>query len=243
MMDYICNTEDVQIKVAIATARAMSRNLYNPLALVDWETGMVYYASGRAMEYLCRKYEVRNGRTEEERTRSLFAMVQNAWMGKVWPLISSANEFMNDNKFRLEDCEYLAQEVEGISEAHRRVFYLMKITLIHLGERHNLAIVTLSLSSNKARGRIGLHLGKEKNQLLVMNNVTGQWEPWGIPKLTNSESHLIRLISNGYKQDDLAEMLYCSLNTIKSHKKNILNKLNASNFAEAIMNAINGKII
>lgn len=243
MMDYIYNTEDVQIKTAIATARTMSRNLYNPVALVDWKTGMMYYASGQAMEYLCRKYEVRNGRTEEERTRSLFAMVQNAWMGKVWPLISSANEFMNDNKFRLEDCEYLALEVEGISEAHRRVFYLMKITPVLLGEKLDLALVTLSLSSNKARGRIGLLFGDEEKVFLQKQGSAGAWELCNIPRLTNSEAHLMRLISNGYKQDELAEMLCCSLNTIRSHKKNILKKLDASNFVEAMMNATNGRII
>lgn len=243
MMDYIYSTEDAQIKVAIATARAMSHNLYNPLALVDWETGMVYYASSRTMEYLCRKYEDRNGRTEEKLSRSLFTMVQNVWMGKVRPIICSANEFVKDNKLRLEDCEYLALEIEGMSEAHRRVFYLMKITLMPLGEKHPLALVTLSLSSNKARGRIGLHFNKDGDRFFVLNSLTGQWEPWDIPKLTNSEAHLMRLISNGYKQDELAEMLYCSLNTIKTHKKNILNKLNARNFAEAIMNALNGKII
>ena len=240
-MDYIYNTEDVQIKVAIATVRAMSRNLYNPVALVDWETGMVYYASGRTMEYLCRKYEDSNGRTEEK--RSLFTMVQNAWMSKVWPIICSANEFVKDNKLRLEDCEYLALEIEGMSEAHRRAFYLMKITLMPLGEIHLLALVTLSLSSNKARGRIGLRFNKDGNRFFVWNSLTRQWEPWDIPRLTNSEAHLMRLISNGYKQDELADMLCCSKNTVRSHKKNILEKLEANNFVEAMMNAINGRII
>lgn len=243
MTEYIYNTEDIQINTVIATARAMSRSLYNPVAVVNWGTGVVYYASDRAMEYLCRKYEDSHVCSENERADALFTKVQEAWMSKVWPLISSANKIIYENKFRLEDCEYLALEIEGMSESHRSVYYLMKITPMSIGVEYDLAIVTLSLSSNKARGRIGLHLGKEKNQLLLMNNVTGQWEPWLIPKLTNSEANLMRLISNGYKQDELAEMLFCSLNTIRSHKRNILNKLNASNFAEAIMNAINGKII
>lgn len=240
MMDYTYETDDLVVAGAIGMARAMSCNLYHPVAMVDWKTGVIQYASERAVEYLCRNCGVKM--EQNNMVSQLLAIAQDSWIKKVLPYIDSAEDMMIGYGLDFCECEYLALELEGISESHRRVYYLMKITPLRLDECA-FALVTISLSSNKAKGRIGLRFDKDGDCFFLWNRMTKHWESVEVVKLTNSESHLMRLMSNGYKQEELAEMLFCSMNTVRSHKKNILKKLDASNFVEAMMNATNGRII
>lgn len=52
--------------------------------------------------------------------------------------------------------------------------------------------------------------------------------------LTKRETEILKLISNGYINKEIAKMLYLSIETVKSHRKNMLSKLNAKNSAHLI---------
>ena len=51
---------------------------------------------------------------------------------------------------------------------------------------------------------------------------------------TQRENEIISLISEGHSSAQIAEQLYLSLHTVKTHRKNILKKSNASNFFELL---------
>ncbi|MFT6846080.1 MAG: DNA-binding CsgD family transcriptional regulator [Flavobacteriales bacterium] len=55
--------------------------------------------------------------------------------------------------------------------------------------------------------------------------------------LTKRELEIIKLISNGLQSDDIADRLNISRHTVKTHRKNLLRKLNAKNSAELIQRA------
>jgi len=55
--------------------------------------------------------------------------------------------------------------------------------------------------------------------------------------LSERELEVLRLVANGKTNHEVAEALSVSDNTVKFHLKNIMQKLNASNRAEAVMNA------
>lgn len=60
---------------------------------------------------------------------------------------------------------------------------------------------------------------------------------------TNQELNIIRLIANGKSNFEIAEKLFISINTVKTHRKNILQKSNANNTAHLVANCIREGII
>ncbi len=60
---------------------------------------------------------------------------------------------------------------------------------------------------------------------------------------TNQELKIIQLISEGKSSNEIAELLFVTNNTLKTHKKNIFKKSNANNSAHLIMNCIREGII
>jgi len=61
--------------------------------------------------------------------------------------------------------------------------------------------------------------------------------------LTNREKEVIMLIAEGFSNKKIAERLYLSELTVKSHLKNIFKKLNVANRTQAILTAIKRGII
>lgn len=57
------------------------------------------------------------------------------------------------------------------------------------------------------------------------------------PELSKTEMRVLRLIIEGYSTREMAEMLFRSPNTIESHRRHIMNKLEAANVAELINKA------
>ncbi len=53
-------------------------------------------------------------------------------------------------------------------------------------------------------------------------------------KLTNRESEIIQLISQGESTKDIAEKLHISIATVETHRKNIIKKLAVKNMIVAI---------
>jgi LuxR family maltose regulon positive regulatory protein len=64
-----------------------------------------------------------------------------------------------------------------------------------------------------------------------------------IESLTNRELEVLRLMSEGLKYKEIAERLYISLNTVRTHTKSLYGKLNASNRTNAIETARQLKIL
>ena len=61
--------------------------------------------------------------------------------------------------------------------------------------------------------------------------------------LTNRESQLLQLISNGYTNAEMAELMHVSIKTIERHRQNLMTKLNAHNLVDLIRIAIKHGLI
>jgi DNA-binding NarL/FixJ family response regulator len=58
-------------------------------------------------------------------------------------------------------------------------------------------------------------------------------------ELSKREIEILVLIADGKKTSNIAEVLFISVNTVETHRKNIFQKLNVTNIAELIKEAIN----
>ncbi|MEW6717348.1 MAG: response regulator transcription factor [Chloroflexota bacterium] len=60
----------------------------------------------------------------------------------------------------------------------------------------------------------------------------------GEEALTDRELEVLRLVAQGYSNPQIAESLYITVNTVKTHLKNILEKLNLENRTQAATYAV-----
>jgi len=69
-----------------------------------------------------------------------------------------------------------------------------------------------------------------QHQLLILE----QLKPYG---LSEREEEVLMLIAQGFKNQEIADKLFVSLNTVKTHTKNIFSKLDVRNRMEAVQKA------
>jgi DNA-binding NarL/FixJ family response regulator len=56
-------------------------------------------------------------------------------------------------------------------------------------------------------------------------------------ELTSREMEILQLMSLGYTNRKIADKLYVSINTVKTHASNLFDKLGASNRVDALVKA------
>jgi DNA-binding NarL/FixJ family response regulator len=61
--------------------------------------------------------------------------------------------------------------------------------------------------------------------------------------LTRREVELLRLITEGFTYQEIADKLFLGSETVKSYRKNLLFKLNAKNTAQLVKMAIEEKLV
>ncbi len=65
----------------------------------------------------------------------------------------------------------------------------------------------------------------------------------GIPVLTRREKEVLELIAEGMTNNEIAQKIFISPNTVDTHRKNLLAKLNAKNTAALVKIAIHFELI
>jgi NarL family two-component system response regulator LiaR len=107
--------------------------------------------------------------------------------------------------------------MEMIGMIRRGEYVLRPVLVSRLLQRLRAAAMPLWASENRS----GNHT--------LLRNV----ELNGIASLTTREREILQLISQGYRDRDIAEGLHISEKTVQKHVQNILNKLGAQNRTEA----------
>ncbi|MBC5643713.1 helix-turn-helix transcriptional regulator [Parabacteroides sp. BX2] len=105
-----------------------------------------------------------------------------------------------------------------------------------------LALCLISLSSKKTIGNV---IVNSKNDLRKYSYSfkSKKWKEISIVKLSIRENEVLRLSAQGYSNKNIANLLYIDINTVKSHKKNIFQKLDVKNINEAITFANNNNLL
>ena len=64
-----------------------------------------------------------------------------------------------------------------------------------------------------------------------------------MPRLTDRELQVLRLVARGQNNRDIAKALFISENTVKNHVRNILEKLQLHSRMEAVFYAVREKLL
>lgn len=119
-----------------------------------------------------------------------------------------------------------------------------KLTPLLLDKVSNiwLALCIVSTSSNNKTGNAVIHKINH-DKIFQYDERDKSWQLRPVARLTNSEKEILLLSSQGFTIDEIARKIYLTPSTIKFHRKNILRKLRVKNISEAIVCAINYKLI
>lgn len=119
-----------------------------------------------------------------------------------------------------------------------------KLTPLLLDKSSNiwLALCIVSTSSNDRTGNAVIHKINH-DKAFHYDDQDKSWRAQPVTRLTNSEKGVLLLSSQGFTVEEIACKIYLTPSAIKFHRKNILRKLNVKNISEAIVCAINYKLI
>jgi DNA-binding CsgD family transcriptional regulator len=102
-----------------------------------------------------------------------------------------------------------------------------------------LALCILTMSSSKKTGQ-EIILKKNKCRTYFKFSLeTRKWSEKTVPLLSDDEKDILRLAAQGLSYKEMADMFNKSPHTIKLYRKNLLEKIGAANFNEAIIHALN----
>lgn len=105
-----------------------------------------------------------------------------------------------------------------------------------------LAVCYVSASSNRNSGNVIIH--KVNSDMIIEYDIdTGVWKQRPRIKLTKIEKEILLLSSQGLKIAEIAKSMFIAISTVKSHRTNILKKLNVDNIGGAIVYAANNQLI
>lgn len=105
-----------------------------------------------------------------------------------------------------------------------------------------LAMCAVTLSSKIEPGEITMSKIND-NIEYVYSKRSRKWNKNAIIKLSERETEILRLSSQGLSNYEIARKIFIDVNTVKFHKKNIFQTFNVKNIVEAIAFAVNRKLI
>ncbi len=105
-----------------------------------------------------------------------------------------------------------------------------------------MAICLVTLSARKEPGDVHIIM-QDDNKRYNLNAEEKIFEPAKYKKLTGREKEILKYIAIGNNTHSIAGKLGIAESTVKNHKTNIFQKLNAGSSAEAVFYAINHSLI
>lgn len=119
-----------------------------------------------------------------------------------------------------------------------------KLTPISLTKdgRMWLGLCTISLSAKNKPGNV-IMKKSDDSSYYEYSFSDHRWHKKEQVKLSEEERNVLIFSSQGYTMAEIAELIYKSVDTVKSYKRRIFEKFEVNNITEAVMYAINYKLL
>lgn len=165
--------------------------------------------------------------------------------------------YLNGNHFDIVLLDINLPDMSGIefcSQAKSRFPELKVLVVTSLAQRHIIdkavqaGVLGFVLKTSDIRDITegirqvmdgNIYFGIGVKNLMEGHPVSGSSEP----VITRRESEILRLIAEGFTNQEIGERLFISSSTVDSHRKNLLVKFNSKNTAALVRTAISKGII
>lgn len=118
--------------------------------------------------------------------------------------------------------------------SNRKVLVNHKLTPILLSPQNNIWLALCIVTPASSNNNEVIIIKENSNIIYQFSEEAKYWKEKDPYTLTEKEQEILRRASQGYTNDEIAQQLFITIDTIKYHKKNIFEKFNVRNTAEAI---------
>lgn len=229
-----------QLQVCVSAIDAVARSTNQSMYIIDYHRKNFLYVSPNPL-FLC-------GYTPQQVQQMGYLFYEQTVSEKEVQMLQEINAAGFGLYYRQEKEERLDMTIQYDFHLQytngRKILINHKLTPILLNENGDiwLALCVVSLSPRTTPGNVLL----QKKDSPVHHAYSFESKHWKeVPNITLSEreTDILRLSAQGYANVEIGEHLFIDANTVKFHKKNIFQKLEAENITEAIGIAANLRLI
>lgn len=223
----------------VRSAEAFSRTTYQSVYIIDYFKEDFLYVSPNPM-FLC-------GLSQEQMMKMGYYFYLKYVPKEEQSLLLELNRagFSFYNTLPIDERKdwYIQYDFHVVNNGHPTLIN-HKLTPIALTSdgRIWLALCIVSASNNSTPGHIEMHrVGS--HEYVEYNLVSHRWNRRSMPTLSDGEKSMITFSIQGYTMSEIADKMCLSPETIKKYRKQIFEKLEVRNIAEAIIAATNNKLL
>lgn len=238
-VDNITNEDYQQVNVLVNAAKAFARSTYQCVYIIDYfKQGFAYVSDNLA--YLC-----------GQPASKIKDFGYELYIQHVPPRESAMLKEINEKGFALfnniphtERMDYTITYDFHIMNKNKKHLVNHKLTPLALTKdgRIWLALCTISLSARNVPGKIIMRR-ENSNKYYEYCLEQRKWIEKRCITLSSIEKDILRLSTQGYTMQNIADELCKSVDSIKAYKKTMFAKLEVKNIAEALFYAANYKML
>lgn len=130
------------------------------------------------------------------------------------------------------------------NKANKPVLLNCKITPVQLTDSGNIwrAVCNITLSLNKTSGNIQISSAESEN-IFLYDLKQNRWETSQRKTLTPKELDVFRYYLQGLSIQEIADKIFLSVDTVKWHRRKLLEKLNVADINEALAYAVTNNLL
>lgn len=223
----------------VRSAEAFSRSTYQSVYIIDYFRQNFLYVSPNPM-FLC---GLPPEQMQELGYRFYLNYVPKAEQSLLLALNKAGFDFYNGIPVSERKEWYISYDFH-ILNAERKILVNHKLTPLALTSdgRIWLALCVVSAATHTNAGHIEMHR-TSSSDFFEYNLNTRRWNKRQMPVLTEIEKSVLSLSIQGYTMSEIADKICLSLVTIKKYRQRIFEKLDVRNISEAIIAAVNSKLL
>lgn len=234
-LNYVDNVDELlykNIDAIINTAKAVSRALCQSVYLIDFHKKGFLYVSENPL-FLC-------GHTAEDFRINGYSILEQhiseVEQTRLLEINSQAFQFF-EKYISLEDKSkcYFTYDFHLTLVGKRNVLINHKLTPILLTEDGKvwIAMCIVSLSARSSSRDLEIHI-EGSPKYWKYNLKSHKWKEMCMVQLKEEEKLVLQLTSQGYKMREIADKMCKSVDTIKSYKRTLFEKLGTKNMISAL---------
>ena len=238
-VDEISEEDYKRAEPVISAIKAVARVTYHSIYIIDYYQKNFLYVSDNPL-FLC---GLKSSEVKEMGYAFYFNYMTKNDLDMLLEINRAGFEFFN--KTPAEDRTKLSISYDfHILNGKKKTLINHKLTPVLLAENGNiwLAACVVSFSSHSDIGHIEARMEGE-TVYWVYSLKERIWREEQAIRLKEIEKDILLLTHQGLKEEEIADKINRSVQTVKFHKRHIFEKLNVHNILEAVSVAANYKLI
>ncbi len=239
-VDRLSEKDILQTHGYIELVKAFSRITYQSIYLIDYQAKSFEFVSDNPL-FLA-------GLTATEVMEMGYGFYQKYVPSDDFRMLITINEagFSFYEKIPIEERKlYVISYDFQIQNAHNKFILINhKLTPVFLTEEGKIwkAICIVSLSTNVSSGNVTIEK-LHSNLVWELDLLIGKWNSQKKINLTEREIEILRFYHRGLTIHETSEKIFVSIDTVKFHRRKLFEKLGVSNMNEALVYALNNRLL